>query len=46
MSTRPPHDAKLARMLILDESFDLSLVQALCGMTDSESQKARISCRA
>ncbi len=35
-----PHDPALARMLILDELFDLSLYQALRGIsTDTESQR-------
>ena len=39
MSTAHQHDPRLARTLILDELFDLSLYKALRGITDRESQK-------
>jgi VIT1/CCC1 family predicted Fe2+/Mn2+ transporter len=39
MSATISHDPKLARMLILDELFDLSLYKALREITDRESQK-------
>jgi len=39
MATAHQHDPRLARTLILDELFDLSLYKALRGITDRESQK-------
>ena len=38
-ATTQPYDPALARTLILDELFDLSLYKALRGITDSESRK-------
>jgi VIT1/CCC1 family predicted Fe2+/Mn2+ transporter len=38
-TTTQPYDPALARTLILDELFDLSLYKALRGITDSESRK-------
>jgi VIT1/CCC1 family predicted Fe2+/Mn2+ transporter len=38
-ATTQPYDPALARTLILDELFDLSLYRALRGITDSESRK-------
>ncbi|MEK6618092.1 MAG: VIT1/CCC1 transporter family protein [Nitrospirota bacterium] len=39
MTISHQHDPRLARTLILDELFDLSLYKALRGITDRESQK-------
>lgn len=39
MTTPQQHDPKLARTLILDELFDLSLYKALRNITDRDSQK-------
>lgn len=39
MATPQQHDPRLARMLILDELFDLSLYKALRKITDRDSQK-------
>lgn len=39
MPTAQQHDPKLARTLILDELFDLSLYKALREVTDADSQK-------
>jgi VIT1/CCC1 family predicted Fe2+/Mn2+ transporter len=39
MATAPQYDPKLARALILDELFDLSLYKALREITDRDSQK-------
>src|SRR5207249_7387987 len=39
MMTPQQHDPKLARTLILDELFDLSLYKALREITDRDSQK-------